>query len=156
MALEVSMKIAYPLWTFTASFNTTWHFCSNNTNTKNNNNRKNNNNNYNNICFVFQNETPQGSIDKNARTIVKAIQQEGSSTKKKRQTANDKTSRLNQRRMTIMESVAAKQKKAEFTNLEKEFKKKFQSISESLKFVFFRNKPKKENADMFWKTNQKD
>ena len=30
-----------------------------------------------------------------------------------------------------MENVAAKQKKAEFTNLEKDFKKKFQSLRKS-------------------------
>lgn len=58
---------------------------------------------------------------------MKAIQEEN--TTKKKNGPTDKTSRLNQRRMTIMESVAAKQKKAEFTNLEKEFKKKFQSLS---------------------------
>ena len=62
---------------------------------------------------------------------MKAIQQESTSSMKKKKGPTDKTSRLNQRRMTIMESVAAKQKKAEFTNLEKDFKKKFQSLSKT-------------------------
>ncbi len=45
---------------------------------------------------------------------------------------NRMTSRVDGRRMTIMANVAARQKKADFTNLERDFKKKFQSLRKNL------------------------
>ena len=89
--------------------------------------------------FHFQNESPQGTIDKSAKDIVKGIQESKTKAEKRRQ----QTSRVDGRRMTIMENVAAKQQKATFTNLEKNFKKKFQEMSEltllifKLDFVYF-------------------
>jgi hypothetical protein len=49
---------------------------------------------------------------------------------------NRMTSRVDGRRMTIMANVAARQKKADFTNLERDFKKKFQSLRKNLNHYF--------------------
>lgn len=56
---------------------------------------------------------------------MKAIQQESPTAKKKK---DERMNRLKGRRLTIIENAAAKQKKAEFTSLEKDFKKKWQSL----------------------------
>ena len=78
----------------------------------------------------FQNENPEGAINNSAKDIVKGIQETKTGDEKA------KKSRVDGRRMTIMENVAAKQKKAEFTNLEKEFKKKFQNLSKLTRLLW--------------------